>query len=473
MFFFFDEDNRSKEDKIEYHYLSRFIKFGIEKDESGNTTFYDSNGLLINPDSKDDSEKNIQGHDFKRLISEKIRKTIYGEKYFNIVFLAGAGASVTIDLDPKYGKTVKMIADDIFKKLHEDKEVYTLEQLAKKCKYKCGSILAEKVTRLDDDSQREGMTVGEDNKSEDDIQLDQSFNLEDFLSTVLHYRPYVPEKEKNKYNRSIKKILLLIKENTNYSYDRKYLKHGALLNELSNLSGKDGNKFSIITTNYDVLIEEAAAENNFVIFDGFNFTPLPKFDGNMFGWNLVKEVQNVNTKEVEFKDKTFNLVKIHGSLTWEKQDNGDILRKDRNSITDTDKMVMIFPSSDKFAQSYQEPYFELFTKFQDLIKRPNTLLISSGFSFADDHISKMITQALKNNSSLKLLVTDFNIYPNREWNEKDKKYIEIKEQDSRYNKNWSELVRLMNEGYPISFLKSTMNSDLVDYLSGGYLDGKH
>ena len=229
-------------------------------------------------------------------------------------------------------------------------------------------------------------------------------------------------------------------------------------------------KFSVITTNYDLLIEEAAASNNFVIFDGFNFTPLPKFDSNMFEWNLVKEVQNINTREVEFKEKTFNLVKIHGSLTWEKQDNGDILRKNKDSITDTEKMVMIFPSSDKFAQSYQEPYFELFTKFQELIKRPNTLLISSGFSFADVHISKMIFQALKNNTSLTLLVTDYNISPNRVWNDKENKYISTKETNSNYNQNWEDLICLMNQGYSVSFLKATMNNNLVDYLSGRYLN---
>lgn len=136
-------------------------------------------------------------------------------------------------------------------------------------------------------------------------------------------------------------------------------------------------------------------------------------------------------------------------------------------------MVIVFPSSDKFAQSYQEPYFELFAKFQDLIKRPNTLLISSGFSFADDHISQMITQALKNNSSLKLLVTDFNIDPNREWDKEDNRYIEFDEIDSKYNQNWAGLIRLMCDGYPISFLKATMNSDLVDYLSGRYLNDEN
>ena len=451
-FFFFDNEKKLQDKQIELHYLSNTISYGIEKND-GNE-FFDSYGVLEKQNSKDESDNEFKESDFKRLISEKIRKTIYGEKYSNIVFLAGAGASV-VGGNPNYGKTVKMIADDIFEKLNDIDELYTLEELAKMCRYKDGNIL---------DST--------ESKSSGSSALDIAFNLEDFLSVLFHFRPYVSENDKKIFNDTIQKILKLIKENTNYSYDSKVLKHGALLKFLSDLSGKDGNKFSIVTTNYDVLIEEAAEENNFVIFDGFNFTPLPKFDSNMFEWNLVKEVQNINTREVEYKEKTFNLVKIHGSLTWEKRDNGDIVRKNRHDITDTDKMVMVFPSSDKFAQSYQEPYFELFTKFQELIKRPNTLLISSGFSFADDHISKMITQALKNNSSLKLLVTDFNIDPNRQWIEDENKYIEIKEGQSQYNKNWGELVHLMDEGYPISFLKATMNSDLVDYLSGRYLNDK-
>lgn len=448
MDFFYDKEKDYE--KIELHYLSNTISYGIEKNKDGNSFFYDSNGKLEHPDSQEEQQKVFTKIDFQRMISGKIHRIVYGEKYSNIVFLAGAGASVTQDLNPNFGKTVKMIADDVFSKLDKSDGLYTLKELASQCRYKDGNILDK------------------ESEETETYKLSDSFNLEDFLSTLFHYRPYVPDTDKDKFNNSIKKILQLIKENTNYSYDSKELKHGKLLNFLSSLSGKDGNKFSVITTNYDVLIEEAAAENNFVIFDGFNFTPIPKFDSSMFEWNLIKEVQNINTREVEYKDKIFNLLKIHGSLTWEKQDDGTILRKNKDSIIDTDKMVMVFPSSDKYAQSYQEPYFELFTKFQDLIKRPNTLLISSGFSFADVHISKMITQALKNNNSLKILVTDFNIDPNREWNKENNSYDVIKETDSRYNYNWAELVHLMDQGYPISFLKATMNDNLVDYLNGRY-----
>ena len=448
MDFFYDKEKDYE--KIELHYLSNTISYGIEKNKDGNSFFYDSNGKLEHPDSQEEQQKVFTKIDFQRMISGKIHRIVYGEKYSNIVFLAGAGASVTQDLNPNFGKTVKMIADDVFSKLDKSDGLYTLKELASQCRYKDGNILDK------------------ESEETETYKLADSFNLEDFLSTLFHYRPYVPDTDKDKFNNSIKKILQLIKENTNYSYDSKELKHGKLLNFLSSISGKDGNKFSVITTNYDVLIEEAAAENNFVVFDGFNFTPIPKFDSSMFEWNLIKEVQNINTREVEYKDKIFNLLKIHGSLTWEKQDDGTILRKNKDSIIDTDKMVMVFPSSDKYAQSYQEPYFELFTKFQDLIKRPNTLLISSGFSFADVHISKMITQALKNNNSLKILVTDFNIDPNREWNKENNSYDVIKESDSRYNYNWAELVHLMDQGYPISFLKATMNDNLVDYLNGRY-----
>ena len=448
MDFFYDKEKDYE--KIELHYLSNTISYGIEKNKDGNSFFYDSNGKLEHPDSQEEQQKVFTKIDFQRMISGKIHRIVYGEKYSNIVFLAGAGASVTQDLNPNFGKTVKMIADDVFSKLDKSDGLYTLKELASQCRYKDGNILDK------------------ESEETETYKLADSFNLEDFLSTLFHYRPYVPDTDKDKFNNSIKKILQLIKENTNYSYDSKELRHGKLLNFLSSISGKDGNKFSVITTNYDVLIEEAAAENNFVIFDGFNFTPIPKFDSSMFEWNLIKEVQNINTREVEYKDKIFTLLKIHGSLTWEKQDDGTILRKNKDSIIDTDKMVMVFPSSDKYAQSYQEPYFELFTKFQDLIKRPNTLLISSGFSFADVHISKMITQALKNNNSLKILVTDFNIDPNREWNKENNSYDVIKESDSRYNYNWAELVHLMDQGYPISFLKATMNDNLVDYLNGRY-----
>ena len=94
-------------------------------------------------------------------------------------------------------------------------------------------------------------------------------------------------------------------------------------------------------------------------------------------------------------------------------------------------------------------YFELFTKFQELLKRPNTLLITTGFSFADNHISQMIIQAIIHNKSLATLISDYNIVQS--------------------NRNWNKLMELMNKNYQIAFLKATMNDDLTDYV-GEYYD---
>ncbi|MCT2956393.1 hypothetical protein [Streptococcus thermophilus] len=103
-------------------------------------------------------------------------------------------------------KTVKMIADDIFEKLHDIDKLYTLEELAEMCRYKDGNIL-DSI-----ESESSGSPT-----------LDIGFNLEDFLSVLFHFRPYVSENNKTKFNNTIQKILKLIKENTNYSYDSKVL----------------------------------------------------------------------------------------------------------------------------------------------------------------------------------------------------------------------------------------------------------
>jgi len=121
------------------------------------------------------------------------------------------------------------------------------------------------------------------------------------------------------------------------------------------------------------------------------------------------------------------------------------LRKDKYAPGDA---VMIFPSTNKYMHSYEDPYFELFTKFQELLKRPNTLLITTGFSFSDNHISQMIIQAINHNTGLYVLISDFDITPDKP------------------NKNWEKLMDMLNDHDPIAFLRATLNDELTDYLGG-------
>lgn len=396
----------------------------IEYFKSVNNKYtYDNDKYLKNETPLMDEDGNsINDASFKLLIKKETSHFIH-KNYGNIIVLAGAGASVVLNgnnICEKFGKTVSMLAELINKELKMDSNCFTLQELADFCKY---NVPVEEV---------------------EESKINPKFNLDDFLSDLLSFEKYVAEGDYPKYEVSKNKIFDLIISNTSYDYDESYLKHSAFINTVSHLV-KTPSKLSIVTTNYDTLIEDAADSIGFTVIDGFTFAHRPQFDSDMFEWNLVKDIENIKTRELEYKKNIINLLKLHGSLTWERSDK-HIFRKEKNNVK---KPIMIFPSSNKYMQSYQEPYFELFIKFQELLKRPNTLLITTGFSFADNHISQMIIQAILHNKSLALLISDYNI--------------------NQENENWIRLQELMQHNYQIAFLKATMNSDLVDYL-GEYYD---
>lgn len=419
-----------KAPRLFYHYKSNqniggSSKFMTTHFISPNALYTsDSNGfckngiLLTNEDSSP-----INDTTFNLLIKKETSSFIH-KTFNNIIVLAGAGASVLCTsgtVDPQFGKTVFMLAKLIYDALKQDPSLFSVQELADLCKYNTPVEI----------------------KGQNAPTLNPSFNLEDFLSDLLSFEKYVSHTDLNKYLKSKEKIFKLIVSNTSYDYDNNRLKHAAFINTVSHLV-RTPSKLTIVTTNYDTLIEDAADSIGYTVMDGFSFSHRPYFDSDMFEWNLVKDIENIKTREHEYKKNIINLLKLHGSLTWERDANG-IRRKEK---TDVAEPIMIFPSSNKYMQSYQDPYFELFTKFQELLKRPNTLLITTGFSFADTHISQMIIQAILHNKSLATLISDYDITQN--------------------NPNWKKLVELMKQNYQIVFLRATMNSDLTDYLGESY-----
>ena len=95
---------------------------------------------------------------------------------------------------------------------------------------------------------------------------------------------------------------------------------------------------------------------------------------------------------------------MHGSLNW-KRNKSEIEQFD-NEI-DIEDRVMIFPQDSKYEHSYEQPYFEMMARFQQTLRTDNTLLITIGFSFIDKHISSVILESIKQNSSLNLLAFTF------------------------------------------------------------------
>jgi len=165
-------------------------------------------------------------------------------------------------------------------------------------------------------------------------------------------------------------------------------------------------RLKIFTTNYDRAFEEAGAEGGYVIIDGFSFTQPRKFSGKYFDYDIVIRENSRTSSTENFASNVFHLYKLHGSVNWEKRDT-EIVQTNNPS-----KAMMIYPNSNKYESSYEQPYFEMMSRFQtELRKGGTTTLISIGFSFADKHIFTMINEALNQNPSLNLVIIEPFINP--------------------------------------------------------------
>lgn len=374
----------------------------------GEERVFKKNGITL---KNEDNTENIENNDFQIMIKEIVSQFI-NRSFERVILLAGSGSSVTGDRENVLGRTMVDLIISVVSELKLSNDYFNIEEICKIIKY---PIFYDK---------------GELAFNE--------INLEDLLSTIIRFEPFVSVNKNKKYQRTKNKILKVIKDKTDYDYDSDLLKHTRVINSLSNRV-KSPYKLSIVTTNYDTMFEQAAEEIDYTVIDGFTHSLNPYFNADEFEWNLVKNISNVKTKELEYKSNTIDLLKIHGSLTWERKEN-KIFRKPKE---DVDNPILIFPSSNKYAQSYEEPYFDLFAKFQELLSKNNTLLITSGFSFGDSHITTMIERAIKRNQGICMLVTDYNIDQNGE--------------------GWKNIEKLMDSKFPVVFLKSSFNN-LSDYL---------
>ena len=94
----------------------------------------------------------------------------------------------------------------------------------------------------------------------------------------------------------------------------------------------------------------------------------------------------------------FSFFKLHGSVDWDRTVSGQVTRSSAPK-----KPVIIYPRSGKFESSYNQPYFEMMSRFQAALRLPNTGLLVVGFGFNDAHLVGPLTSALRSNASLRLI----------------------------------------------------------------------
>lgn len=137
----------------------------------------------------------------------------------------------------------------------------------------------------------------------------------------------------------------------------------------------------IFTTNYDMLIEMALECKKIKFSDGFYGSLHPFFDSSSTTLNS--------------KDDCVKLWKIHGSLGWIESHNGVVKSAEGENL-------MVLPSILKYRDSRKEPYTFFLDRLASFIKTDDCVLVTSGYSFNDQHINEVIVDSL--NSSKNSLV---------------------------------------------------------------------
>jgi len=148
---------------------------------------------------------------------------------------------------------------------------------------------------------------------------------------------------------------------------------------------------NIFTTNYDLYNEKALDELGFFYNNGFTGTYNRRFNPISYNYTFVENM-NLNKDIWERVSNFFNLYKIHGSINWVSI-NENILEKDIDNIGQDD-VIMIYPTPQKDRTTLMTPYSDLFRNMQYSIMKPNSVLITMGYSFSDDHINRIILNAL-------------------------------------------------------------------------------
>ena len=160
-------------------------------------------------------------------------------------------------------------------------------------------------------------------------------------------------------------------------------------------------RLHIFTTNYDRLIEYGADLAGLHMLDRFVGHLEPIFRSSRLDIDMHYNPPGIRG-EPRYLEGVVRLTKLHGSLDWVYRrgfvrkiglpfgpPNDHPVTEDQPSDT-----VMIYPNSAKDRETSEYPYVELFRDYAAAVCRPNSVLVTYGYGFGDEHINRTITDML-------------------------------------------------------------------------------
>lgn len=165
-------------------------------------------------------------------------------------------------------------------------------------------------------------------------------------------------------------------------------------------------RLNIFTTNYDRLIEAGAELAGLHLLDRFLGNLMPIFRSSRLDLDMHYNPPGIRG-EPRYLEGVARYTKLHGSVDWV-QTGKDIRRIGlpfgAKSVEPylqapglggaTAHQLMIYPNAAKDRETADYPYVELFRDLAAAVCRPNSTLVTYGYSFGDEHINRVIRDML-------------------------------------------------------------------------------
>ena len=148
----------------------------------------------------------------------------------------------------------------------------------------------------------------------------------------------------------------------------------------------------VFTTNYDLFNETAMDSLAIPYSNGFSGVVERRFNPATFRYALAEQL-DISNRKWSAVDAYVYLCKLHGSISWTEDDHGLFPFREQVPAEGGTKM-MIFPTPAKQNSSLGSPYSDLFREFQSRVVREQSVLITVGYAYGDEHLNSIIYQAL-------------------------------------------------------------------------------
>jgi len=191
--------------------------------------------------------------------------------------------------------------------------------------------------------------------------------------------------------------------------DDPWLAHREFFRRLLRSRRPDLPRVSVFTTNYDLVIERTLDDAGIPYLDGFTGTVDRVMRLEAYRHDLYLPPQADGRRLVRVPNVLY-LYKVHGSLNWRSTPSpaglGTSHVTQSGLTTAPDDLALIYPTPHKESDVLGHPYADLLRILSTTLNGLETAIITVGYGFADEHINRLILQALPSNPTLQVMIVD-------------------------------------------------------------------